>query len=849
MVKAFLLSTAIVSVGFSPVMAQTVSVGPVIITAAKSDETVIEELVTLYRETPASYNASLSFLREYRPYLVERFNKLTLKGPAPKKASTTVQADTPATTANSRAMRPAPTGTAKKTAGSVYEGQTALQNNGLFIALGVLGLAAAAGGGGGGGDDGTPGGLPGTKEFFETDEYKRNSGLAQINASTRYAAGGQGQNVKIAVLDTGIDLKNGEFSGKIDLANSKSYFAGQTVQDIDGHGTHVAGIAAAAKNGVGAHGVAFASQLVVYRGIAGDNDLAEASYDFFSDALTSAATAGVAVMNNSWGPFRYVDDRRVSIPITDFANGAQLEFYLKTRYGTDILLAFDKAKEANLLSIFAAGNSGLSDVGVLAGIPVLLPEYEGYFLGVVAVGDSNVIADFSNRCGIAKDFCLAAPGVGISATKLGGTGDDNLVEYSGTSMAAPHVAGAAALLLSQWPELDAPTLASLLLDTATDLGAPGVDTVYGHGLLNVAKAVRPAGTLKIYDETSTTGSTTPLAGSAIVTSSAMEGALGAALSTQSMIVGDHYDRGYAMDMDALLVSRNDGPSARMLVETRNASTGVRVAGFANQGTAFGAEQDGVRTWYGATEAVAISAGIIDHSTLLDGGTTGQVGMSLGSAIDARLTASFSNDGTGSGDAFSVGLYGSGPVRASVAVGQLNEQDQVLGTGFMGASGRDGSAETNFVSLGAGVTLGGALDIDLQAVFGQTDFTQSGLIAAGQNMASTGARLSVSQPVRGLSGARIGFNVSMPIVVTQGTVTIDVPVQRAAAVNGAASTAVIRSRQDIAFETDLQPVDVGLSFTVPLDESRNFGVQLEGGYRIVEGESSQPYAGFAFTRRF
>jgi hypothetical protein len=416
-------------------------------------------------------------------------------------------------------------------------------------------------------------------------------------------------------------------------------------------------------------------------------------------------------------------------------------------------------------------------------------------------------------------------------------------------MAAPHVTGAAALLISQWPELDSPTIAKILLDSATDLGAPGVDEVYGHGLLNVANAVKPAGTLMVYDSTSVTGPATPLAESAIVTSGAMEGALTAALSSQEMIVGDQYNRGYAMAMDNLLVSGTQGPSASMMVETLNTATGLRTAGFGAQGRAYGVVQDDFRTWYGDAEAVATSAGILDHSTLLEGGTTGQFGIALGSGWDARMTATFSDEGSGTGDAFSVGLYGSGPIRASFGVGQMNEQDQVLGTAFLGASGRDGTALTSFVTVGAGATLGGSLDIDLQAVFGQTDFSQGGLVVGGQNMASSGGRLSISQPVRGLSGGRIGFNVSMPIVVTEGTLTVDVPVQRAASVNGVASTAVLRSQEDIEFQNDVQPVDVGMSFTLPIDGSRDFGLQLDGGYRIVGGEDSEPFLGIAFTRRF
>jgi hypothetical protein len=381
------------------------------------------------------------------------------------------------------------------------------------------------------------------------------------------------------------------------------------------------------------------------------------------------------------------------------------------------------------------------------------------------------------------------------------------------------------------------------------LGATGVDEIYGHGLLDVARAVRPAGILKVYSGSSVADGSTPLADSAIVTSGAMEGALTAALSAREMIVADNYDRGFAMDMDSLLVSASAGPSASAMVESVRGAGGLRIASLANKGRAYGADDGEFRTWYGDAEAVASSAGIIDHSTLLQGGTTGQFGVSLGAGVDARMTATFSDEGSGTGDAFSLGLYGSGPIRASFGVGQMNERNQVLGTAFRGASGSAGSALTNFFTVGAGATLGGDLDVDLQAVFGDTDFSQTGLITGGQNMASTGGRLSISRRIQGLNGARIGFNVSMPIVVTQGTLTVDVPVRRAAAVGGIASSSVVRSRESIDFENDLRPIDVGMSFTVPIDETRNFGLQLDGGVRVIAGQQSQPYFGVAFTRQF
>jgi hypothetical protein len=158
MLKTLLVTSMLASaVAASPVWGQMTQIGSVVITPAQSDEYVIEQLVRLYRKTPATYAQSLAFLQAQRPYLVGRFNKLTLRGPTPKVlTSAAVTATAPAATggtATTRTVRPKPASAGDKPAtASVYDGQTAMQNNGVFIALGVLGLAAAAGAGGGGGD-------------------------------------------------------------------------------------------------------------------------------------------------------------------------------------------------------------------------------------------------------------------------------------------------------------------------------------------------------------------------------------------------------------------------------------------------------------------------------------------------------------------------------------------------------------------------------------------------------------------------------------------------------------------------------------------------------------------------
>ena len=136
-----------------------------------------------------------------------------------------------------------------------------------------------------------------------------------------------------------------------------------------------------------------------------------------------------------------------------------------------------------VLSVSATSNRG----GFWGLFPLMAPNFRNHWLNVIAVDQNNRIADFSNGCGASKDWCIAAPGVGIIMPNTGGGRQIN----NGTSFAAPHVSGAAAVLKSAFPNLTAPQVVALLLTTARDLGDPGVDDVYGHGLVDLEKAARP----------------------------------------------------------------------------------------------------------------------------------------------------------------------------------------------------------------------------------------------------------------------------------------------------------------------------------------------------------------------
>ena len=139
------------------------------------------------------------------------------------------------------------------------------------------------------------------------------------------------------------------------------------------------------------------------------------------------------------------------------------------------------------------GDNRNSSPGYYGLIPEEHPQLENRWLVVVATDENNQIASFSNGCGDAANWCLAAPGVSIySVSGAPRTFFGTPTPYrtsNGTSFAAPHVSGALALLKSAAPELRMTVIRNILLTTATDLGDSGVDAVYGWGLVNVSAGI------------------------------------------------------------------------------------------------------------------------------------------------------------------------------------------------------------------------------------------------------------------------------------------------------------------------------------------------------------------------
>jgi len=282
---------------------------------------------------------------------------------------------------------------------------------------------------------------------------------AQIGAPEAWAAGFDGAGATVAVLDTGIDVTHPDVAGQVDEV--RSFVPGEDAgTDVQGHGTHVASTVLG--TGAASDGL--------YKGVAPGADLLVGKVlDDDGYGLDSWIIAGM-----EWGAAN-ADVVSMSLGDSSLNDGKD-----PMAQALDALSA-----ETGTLFVVAAGNSYTE--GSLGS-----PGTADAALTVGAVDDADVRADFSSYGPRQGDHAikpdLTAPGVGIVAARAQQSGGEGwYTSMNGTSMATPHVAGAAALLKGARPELTGEELKSVLVSSAADIDAPAYEA--GTGRLDVPAAL------------------------------------------------------------------------------------------------------------------------------------------------------------------------------------------------------------------------------------------------------------------------------------------------------------------------------------------------------------------------
>jgi len=280
--------------------------------------------------------------------------------------------------------------------------------------------------------------------------------LPQIRAPYAWAVSTGGAEIVIAVVDTGVDLDHPDLATKLvagyDFANDDD-----CPDDDHGHGTHVAGIAAAAtNNGTGIAGLSWGARIMPLKALsAGSGTVFDTA-----EAIIYAADHGAQVINLSIGG---------------------------TEASSTLQDAVDYAHGKGALIVAAAGNCGDQNYaanGCSTMNQPLYPAAGNHTLAVASTGATDERSSFSN---VGSYVDVAAPGSYIWSTYPG-----TYSARSGTSQSAPHVAGLAALVWSRNPTLSNDQVEQVIESTAADLGEIGRDDAYGHGRIDAYRAVSRA---------------------------------------------------------------------------------------------------------------------------------------------------------------------------------------------------------------------------------------------------------------------------------------------------------------------------------------------------------------------
>ncbi|MBI4057232.1 MAG: S8 family serine peptidase [Elusimicrobia bacterium] len=320
-------------------------------------------------------------------------------------------------------------------------------------------------------------------------------GLSNINAFGAWEfETGVSSPVKVAVIDTGVDgthpdldvgsKLDGDFT-VFDPGTGANLGESSPSTDACGHGTAVAGVAAAAgDNAKGVAGLSWGS---------GTKILSLRIFDSGCDSASDAALANAiyyAVQRSTATGTRMVIN--MSLGECNPAVGPCV-------CGQAIIDAVNTALANNVVVVAAAGNLDATfNPNKQVTCPAKIP-------GVIAVGATNSFGSVASFSAVGPDVTVVAPGVSVATTKKGGSYEFNA---SGTSFASPYVAGLAALILSALPSATTTQVIDFIKNTADDFGLNGKDDSYGYGQINAYRALRLAknGTLSGFE-----GETTPIA--------------------------------------------------------------------------------------------------------------------------------------------------------------------------------------------------------------------------------------------------------------------------------------------------------------------------------------------------
>lgn len=642
------------------------------------------------------------------------------------------------------------------------------------------------------------------------DEYKKNPVILNHGIAAKHAMGLTGKGVVVAVADDGFDRTNknlssvgygGEFNPhERDFSKSRphAFIEGQNVLR---HGTIVAQVLAGADDGDFNLGVAPGVTLHNVHVAGNSNELGIAPNLFGKS-----------------GGLEYIANNKIDIVNGSFAvRGGPTSNHLQydITWGGHLLRAINNGT----IFVFATGNDALPDSDSIMVKMGLDPRTNGQLIAVAALDDSSdQIAEFSNHCGTAKYYCISA--VGNNVPVLGNDGHSET--HHGTSMAAPVVSGSLALLKEQFPELAPEDLVELLFVTADDLGAVGVDDVYGRGALNLGRAFRPVGDLRLITGNDLTASSDAM-GEMIVGNSLNTKIITAALEGKDVVLVDDFDRGFATSLSSFVV-------ADEILDRPIAKTGLTFdLGYAKLSTYEDGEAvlrlgDKYALGYGAVENMDRSAvGALRYGYDPRGWISDAVAVAYEPEKGPSFGLARSEIGTGANAAWAGYSFQRGDTAFSIGGGYINEKQ-----GFMGASFGSGQGSAAYVTAGFMHPITDQYSFGVSGSLAKADYKDGQLIKEGDaTLASLKAHLVLNDVLGGIMTLTLGT----PLHVTGGSLALDVATARN---EHGSSTAIQRGQFTADLSAANRPIDFGLKHEMQI--GKNMGIEFNAAARHQDGNT-------------
>ena len=619
--------------------------------------------------------------------------------------------------------------------------------------------------------------------YADHPAFKVQWGLGSIGADRAYAHvnllegenAAPGSGVTIGFVDDGIDVEHPAFAGKTVTEVLIGDAVDQTGVDDYSHGTAVASIAAGIRDRAGGpHGVAWGADIAMFAIPLGE---ADGTYEPIS--LERLAESGAERVQEFSQALSWRDGaRRVEILNLSLGYQGVIDGYGEADLRAHLSQAIAAMAQAGVadkaILVWAAGNSngnacepsiphcetGALDAvspSIMAGLPARIPELRGHAVAVVALAPSGeTIAAFSNRCGIAADFCIAAPGEDVRLAYFGPSGGAAVRTFAtggGTSFAAPMVAGGLAIMRQLFrDQMSSEELVTRLLETADDTGVYADRAVYGRGKLDLAAATHPVGVLEV-----------PVGASRVVGADRA----GRKLRGTGLSLGAAFGGGLARAAMGREIMAVDGLGApfwyrleHFVAPAEGPAVDARLRGFLAS-PSDESREPGVRVR-------AISAADGGHLALAEGGTMATL------TNGAGLSASVFGARPG-GDAAG-GALGWRPGGSPVGLrfGWIGEDERILGGAGHGAFGAL-AADTAFLRVAGDVGLG-AWRLGAHAEWGRVRARARGGLIDDVSAISTSA-FGVQAQVPVTDGDVLRFSVSQPLRVEDGRASLTLPVAR------------------------------------------------------------------------